>query len=323
MKPRRRTLSSDRTTEGLVLSPTARHAKVFFDGNVVRCLYANVLKDSAPLDTRPVAAGDRVVVRVADTGDAFVESVLPRKSVLARQHAGSRRQVMVANADRVLIVTSATEPIFLPRLVDRMLVACEAAGLPAVITITKVDLLTDRSAILEAASIWSRLGYDVRLVSPRTGEGIDELRPVLLEGITVAAGQSGVGKSSLLTAFEPSLKLSTATVSEHWGRGRHTTTAATLHRFMAGWLCDTPGIRSFGLAGLAPTEIAVRFRDFQPFIDSCRFNSCTHVHEPECAVKEAVALGKVHPARMDSYLRMIGAITGDDESESDSNEGSD
>lgn len=305
------------TIEGLVISPTARHAKVLVDGEIVRCLYAPALKEKHPGDTRPVVAGDRVRVRRADRGDVIVEDVSPRTSVLARRLEGGRRRVMVANADRVLVVVSCAEPPFLPRLVDRMLVAAEASSIPPIVVVTKVDLIPDRALLADAVSVWTRLGYDVRFVSTVTGEGVAELGAVVGSGLTVAVGQSGVGKSSLLTALEPSLDLKTGEVSDKWGRGRHTTTVASLHRFMNGWLCDTPGIRSFGLAGLEAQEVAVRFRDFQPFIDACRFNSCTHVHEPDCAVKAAAERGDIHPARMDSYLRIVGGVPDDDGDDAD------
>lgn len=316
-----RTAGAREVVEGLVVAPTARHAKVEIAGVVERCLYAPALREKNPGDARPVVAGDRVRVRRADRGDLLVEDVLPRSSVLARRLEGGRRRVIVANADRVLVVVSCVEPPFLPRLVDRMLVAAEAASVTPTIVVTKVDLLADRAPLEELISVWTRLGYDVRCVSTVTGEGIDDLRKAITEGLTVAVGQSGVGKSSLLTALEPALRLKTGVVSDKWGRGRHTTTAASLHRFMNGWLCDTPGIRSFGLAGLEPQEVAVRFRDFQPFIDDCRFNSCTHVHEPECAVKAAAARGEIHPARMDSYLRIVGAEPDDVDDDADEGDG--
>ena len=295
---------------GLVLAVSVRHAKVRLDdGEILRCEYSRGLFDPASSFTRPVAAGDRVEV-VADRGRTLVDRVLPRRGYLSRLR-GRKEQVIVANVDQVVIVAAAAEPRFRPRLIDRLIVAAERARFAPVIVINKIDRVEDRTPLVEKVALYRGLGYAAFVASAVTGEGVDELREVLRGKISAAAGPSGVGKSSLLNAVQPGLVIRTAPISDRWGKGVHTTTGVTLHPLVVGgYYADTPGVRAFAIAGLPAADVAVLFREFQPFIDSCRFNSCTHDHEPECAVQIAVVNGKISFERYESYLKII---RGDDE----------
>jgi ribosome biogenesis GTPase / thiamine phosphate phosphatase len=296
---------------GLVLSRGRRHAHVALDGDVapVRCDYDPSLFDPEADTAHPVAAGDRVDVAIGRRG-ARVVSVDERRGYLSRRRGG-KEQVIVANVDRVLIVGSAASPRFRPRLVDRMIVAAERARFEPVIVVNKIDLADDRAPFEETRALYAGLGYRAILACATTGEGVDELRDVVKAGVTAATGPSGVGKTTLLNAVEPGLAEATAPISKRWGKGVHTTTRVTLHRLSdGGFYADTPGVRTFDVAGLKPEDVALFFREFAPFIDACRFNSCTHDHEPECAVKEAVAKGAATERRYESYLRIL---RGDDD----------
>lgn len=290
--------------EGLALSVSVRHAKVSFDdGTVARCDLAPSLFAADCAFTRPAAAGDRVRT-VVDRGRRVVVGVLPRRGYLSRLR-GDREQILVANLDRVVIVGAAAHPRFRPRLVDRVIVAAERARFEPVVVINKIDLAEDRAPFEAKVALYRGLGYPALLASVTTGEGVAELRALLRGVRSCAVGPSGVGKSSLLNAVEPGLGVRTAPVSDRWGKGVHTTTGTTLHPLsFGGFFADTPGVRNFAVAGLLPSEVAVFFRDFQPFIDACRFNSCTHDHEPECAVRRAVVEGGLSFERYESYLRI-------------------
>jgi ribosome biogenesis GTPase len=302
--------------KGTVIRLQSRHALVRMDsGSVHRCTLRKALFHDESRFTRPVAVGDRVRVTVFGPRDAVVEEVLPRRRYLARlQQETGREQILVANVDQVLITVSLREPEFRPRIIDRILIAAERGGFDALIALNKVDLVEDRTPFEERASLYRDLGYSALFVSAQTGEGILELADALTDKTTVLTGQSGVGKSTLLNAIQPGLGLKAREVSAKWGKGRHTTSATSLLPLdRGGFVVDTPGIRSWAIAGLEATDIAIFFRDFEPFIESCHFSACTHDHEPGCAVLAAVEEGRIHPDRYDSYLRIIGGM--DDEAD--------
>ncbi|HYC79173.1 MAG TPA: ribosome small subunit-dependent GTPase A [Planctomycetota bacterium] len=301
---------------------SVRHAVVHFpDGSSERCDLAPSLFREESEFTRPVAAGDRVRVET-ERGRSRIVEVLPRRGWLSRLRGG-KEQVIVANVDQVLVVGSAAWPRFRPRLSDRLIVAAERARFEPVVVINKIDLVEDRAALEERLAVYRGMGYLALATSTTTGEGVDVLRERLRGRITAAAGPSGVGKSSLLNAIDPTLQVKTAPISDRWGKGVHTTVKSTFHPLAGGgWYVDTPGMRSFAVAGLDPADLAVFFRDLAPFVDACRFNSCTHDHEPECAVKTAVVQGKASLDRYRSYLRILrgdkGApVDGDDEEDED------
>ena len=293
--------------DGVVLAASARHAVVLAKDGAVRCRFRSELfREEGPF-SRPVAAGDRVRISRAERSEPIVEEVLPRRSWISRTSlAKNREQIIVANPARLIAVVSAAEPEFKPRLLDRLIATAERASVPAVVVINKIDLVPDRAPFDDWSALYRGIGYATVLASTRTGEGIPELRAALGPGITVVAGQSGVGKSSLLSAIVPELDLASAPVIERTGKGQHTTTAVTLHPFGEGaFLADSPGVRSFALVEPAGPDVGMRFRDFVPFIDACKFRNCLHLEEPECAVRDAVARGEIDRRRYESYQRII------------------
>jgi ribosome biogenesis GTPase / thiamine phosphate phosphatase len=206
----------------------------------------------------------------------------------------------------MIIVASAAEPRIKPGLIDRFLISAEKGKLRPIICINKIDLV-NAADLQPLVGVFSRMGYTVHLISARHNFGVDRLRGELRERSTVVVGQSGVGKSSLLNAVDPGLGLRVAEVSEETQKGKHTTTSARLLPLAGnvGYMVDTPGIRQFQLWDVIPAEVGGYFRDLRPFINRCRFPNCTHRHEADCAVKDAVADGWLDARRYESYCLLF------------------
>ncbi len=277
------------------------------DGRLFHCATRRLLKTLNTDQRHVVATGDRVLIRLANEREGIIERVEPRYGCLSRTSRG-RRHVIVANVDQLLIVMSAAEPTIKPHLIDRMLVSAEQTQIRPVICINKTDLI--RLADLQPlAGVYGRMGYEVQFVSAKTGFGIERLRGAIVGKQTAVAGQSGVGKSSLLNALDPAVQLAVRTVSAENEKGRHTTTAAVLLPLAAGgYVVDTPGIRTFQLWDVIPEEVAGLFRDIRPYVSQCRYPNCTHTHETECAVKDAVADNRLDARRYESYCQMCDEV---------------
>jgi len=257
-----------------------------------------------------VAVGDHVWITDAGEGEAVIDSVEPRHSVFSRTARNTRdtEQVILANPDQVLIVFAAREPEPHLRMLDRFVILAERQELPVRIVVTKVDLeenLVEDDPLgpaRERFRIYEPI-YPVHYVSSSTGEGIEELRQALKDRISVVAGPSGVGKSTLLNALDPENRRETGAVSEATGKGRHTTIGAQLYELAPGtFIADTPGMRSLAMHAVPEDELDWCYREFRPYLDQCRFRGCTHVHEPGCAIREAVAAGTIPEERYESYV---------------------
>lgn len=262
--------------------------------------------------TTIVAVGDRVTFSINQDGTGTIESVTERKSVLSRSRpaphlrsvTADREQVLVANLDQVIFVFSVKNPASNLRKLDRFLVVAEMNELPAIICVNKIDL-DKKGKIQQQFQIYEQIGYPVIYTSVPQNVGIDELRACLRDKISVLAGSSGVGKTSLLNAIQPQLGLKVSAVSKATGKGTHTTRYAELIPLDdGGYVADTPGIRGLALFDLEPWEIDAYFREIAPLVAQCQFSDCSHRHEPGCAVKTAVSQGRVSPQRYDSYLRL-------------------
>jgi ribosome biogenesis GTPase len=258
-----------------------------------------------------VAVGDEVIASGDGAGRGIVETVLPRRSVLARPDVfyGHLQQVIVANADQVLVVASWRDPPLWPELLDRYLIAAERSGLAPIVCINKTDLAEDISACRTALRPYLGLGYRVLLTSALTEEGVDRLRETLQDKTTVLAGMSGVGKSSLLNAVQPGLQLRTAQVSDYSHTGRHTTAQVNLLRLeIGGYVVDTPGIREFGVAGLRRKDLIDFYPELAAMEGQCRFKDCSHTHEPGCAVRDAVGQDRAFETRYRSYQQIYESL---------------
>jgi ribosome biogenesis GTPase len=251
-----------------------------------------------------VVAGDEVAW-LADGERGVVTARLARQSEICRPDAQGRLRPVAANIDRLVIVL-APEPAPHPNLLDRYLVAAEDAGIGALILLNKADIVDQAARVAALLSPYPAIGYPVLLASARDPAGLDALRNALAGHITAFVGQSGVGKSSLINALLPEESIRVGELSGAQTKGRHTTTAARLYRLAAGGaLIDSPGIRDFSLAFMDPARTARGFRDFRPYLGQCRFRDCIHRDEPDCALRAAVADGRVSEARYAGYLHII------------------
>ena len=294
------------------------------DRGVWECTVRRVLRTLLIQSRAPVTVGDRVWF--SDQSQAWdgqpvgvIEQVAPRSTTLSRRDRRKREQAIVANADQLLAVVSVAQPRLRPHLVDRYLVAALKGHLQPVLCFNKMDLLEDddtlddpdeprhaRLSVHDVIDEFRALGYTCVCTSTITGAGLDELRTHLTNRLTVLSGQSGVGKSSLLNALQPGLRLATGAVSDENEKGRHTTTLAELLPLdFGGFVVDTPGIRSFDLWSVDPGELEAYFIELIPYVQQCRFKNCVHRNEDGCAVIAAVENGEISERRYFSYLKML------------------
>ena len=296
---------------GTVVAMRGLYAEVDSDDRIWLCTVRRVLRTRLIKDRHPVTIGDHVHFSLKQTseGDAFegvIEAVEPQVGVLQRR-SGRRIHTIVANVDQVVIVTSAAQPRPKPHLVDRYIVSALAGNITPIVCLNKIDLDGGAAEILER---WRCLGYTTLSTSAVTGEGINEFRAILKGKETGIAGQSGVGKSSLLNVVQPGLALRTADVNPQAGKGRHTTTTAELIRLdIGGYVVDTPGIRSFDLSIIGKHELEAYFVEFIDRLADCKYPDCTHTHEVDCAVKSAVESGEINPDRYESYITLFDEAT--------------
>jgi len=280
------------------------------DGSQLECRLRGRVKQERG-DSDLVVIGDRVTVAPLGDGEGMIESIAPRRSRFSRRQPGPRgawkEDLIVANLDQVLVVFACANPMPHLRMVDRFLVVAEHNEVEAVVVANKVDLvgLGPARAIFAA---YETIGYPVHFISAREGIGLEELEDRLIGRVSVVTGPSGVGKSTLLNAIQPGLRIDTGPVSETVHKGRHTTTTAELHPLAAsggGYVADTPGLRELGLWKIPADDLAWCFPEMRDHLGQCGFNDCRHLAEPRCAVRAAVAAGQVSEARYDSFRRLL------------------
>lgn len=293
---------------GIVVTRYSAHADVEAEnGAVFRCNLRRTLSS--------LVVGDKVVWRKGTQQlqgiSGVIEAVHPRKNAITRPDYYDGLKVIAANIDRIIIV-SAVLPALSLNIIDRYLVICETAGIPAVIVLNKADLLSDsqRNAVQEQLNIYRDIGYRTMMVSAKSGENMQNLTALFASGTSVLVGQSGVGKSSLINGILPDIDIPTGAVSEISGLGQHTTTTSCLYHLpQGGELIDSPGIREFGLWHLDREQITKGYREFQYFLGTCKFRDCKHLDDPGCALREAVRQGKIHPLRFENYHRLLAGLS--------------
>ena len=260
--------------------------------------------------TNPIAVGDVVEYEGGQGELATIKNILPRKNYIIRKSTNLSRQshIIASNLDMVfLIVTVELPEVKLP-FVDRFLVTCEAYNVPVTIILNKMDIYSPEALQMVEAfkEIYSHAGYRIIGSSAATGMGLDEIRECCKDKVVLFSGQSGVGKSSLISALDPNLNLRVGEISAYHQQGKHTTTFYEMHPIATGgFVIDTPGIRGFGLVDVSQLELSGYFPEMLRVKDNCRFAPCTHTHEPGCAVKEAVENGEISVERYESYLGML------------------
>ena len=298
--------------KGLVIKNTGSWVTVRLDdGNTVNCKMRGVLRLKGLRCTNPVAVGDRVQVDDKGGDAPVVGDIEPRRNYIIRRSSNLSKefQIIAANLDQAVLVATLTNPETSTTFIDRFLATAEAYQVPAVLAFNKIDLLdTDewRSRLDELKTLYESIGYPVITMSAATGEGADALRAQLAGKMSLLSGNSGVGKSSIINLLVPDAHVRVGDVSHTHHKGMHTTTFSELLDLPGGGaIIDTPGVKAFGTIDFERAEVAHYFPEIFRISDNCRFNNCTHTHEPGCAVLEAVEQGKIAPSRFTSYLSIL------------------
>ena len=297
--------------KGLVVKNTGSWYVVKLeDGSMANCKIKGNFRLKGIRTTNPVAVGDEVVVEVKD-GASYIVSIETRRNYIIRRasNLSKESQILAANIDQALLIVTLKEPITNTTFIDRFLATAEAYNVPAVIVINKVDLLADEDEkeYLEAVKmLYETIGYKVVKMNALSGEGLDELRAVLVGKTTLLSGNSGVGKSSIINLVLPGLNLKTGSVSESHHTGMHTTTFSEMFELPEGGrVIDTPGVKGFGTIDFDKAEVAHYFKEIFAISADCKYNNCTHTHEPGCAVLAAVENHYISESRYSSYLSIL------------------
>lgn len=297
--------------KGLVIKNTGSWYTVKADdGSVVESKIKGNFRLRGIRSTNPVAVGDRVEIVCNAEGTAFITQIEDRRNYIVRksQNLSKQSHIIAANVDQAFLMVTVSHPQTSTTFIDRFLASAEAYSVPVVLVFNKTDLLTpeERHYQQMMVTLYETVGYVCREVSAVQGDGIDGLRALLSDRVTVLSGNSGVGKSTLINALVPGVNLRTAEISDAHDAGMHTTTFSEMIELPArGYLIDTPGIKGFGTFDMEPEEISSYFKEIFQTSQHCRFSNCTHTHEPGCAVIEAVENHYIAASRYQSYLSML------------------
>lgn len=294
---------------GVVLRATGSLYEVLLGERTVSCRIRGRLRLKGGRSTNPVVVGDIVRCERDETGETVIADVEPRRNYIIRRASNLSKEshIIAANLDQALLVATLFSPETAPEFIDRFLVTCEAYKVPVTILLAKADLArTAPEAMAAFHDTYERAGYRVIDVSATEGEGVDAVRDLLRGRTTLLSGNSGVGKSTLVAAVERTAEVRTAEISRSHHKGRHTTTFSTMYPLSeGGYIIDTPGIKGFGLIDIDDAELAHYFPEMMRWLPECRYYNCSHTHEPDCAVIEAVERGDIALSRYESYLKIL------------------
>ena len=296
--------------QGLVVKNTGNIYSVKTDGGVVECRIKGNFRLKDIKSTNPVAVGDYVKISMREDNTAYISDILPRRNYIVRKASNLSKQshILAANVDVCLLVVTVNYPATSTTFIDRFLASAEAYRVPVVLIFNKTDLYNDveRDSMETLIALYESIGYRCLRTAATEGRGVEEIKEIIKGRVSLLAGNSGVGKSSLVNAVSPETAARIGEISKIHNKGMHTTTYSEMFELMPGsYLVDTPGVKGFGTYDMEIEEIADYFIEIFECSKGCRFGNCTHIHEPGCAVVEAVTQGEIALSRYSSYLSMI------------------
>lgn len=280
------------------------------DGRHVDCRVKGNFRLKGIRSTNPVAVGDNVVFNMREDGTAYIVEILERKNYIVRKASNLSKQshILAANLDLCFLIVTISHPTTATTFIDRFLASAEAYRVPVVLVFNKIDLYEDaeREELEYLTALYRSIGYRCLHTSAAENIGIDTLKEMMQGKVSLFAGNSGVGKSSLVNAIAPEISAKVGEISKTHDTGMHTTTYTEMFEFMPGsYIVDTPGVKGFGTYDMDTEEISHYFVEFFELSKDCRYGNCTHTHEPGCAVLEALKKGEIAPSRYQSYLSML------------------
>ena len=294
--------------EGLVMRATGSWYEVLHEDEVLRCRMRGKLRLRGVRSTNPVVVGDTVHCECGEDGEWVIVDIAPRHNYIIRRASNLSKEshIIASNIDRAMLVVTLVEPVTAVEFIDRFLVTCEAYKVPVTILLAKIDLLQESPEMVEQFHrIYESAGYEVIDISATQGIGVERVKEMLAGKTTLLSGNSGVGKSTLIGAIDPTIDIRTGEISDSFHKGKHTTTFSTMYRIADGFIIDTPGVKGFGLIDIDDKELWHYFPEMISRAGECKFFNCTHTHEPHCAVIEAVKREEIAFSRYESYLKIL------------------
>ena len=280
-------------------------------GDVMQCRLRGKIRLDGLRTTNPVAVGDLVnYEQERDKDTCVIDKILPRTNVIVRKSVNLSKEshIIAANVDQAILVATIAQPRTSTGFIDRFTVTAEAYHIPVVIVFNKCDLYNEEqnAAAEELMRVYNSIGYQSFVISAKTGENCDRLKAIMKDKLSMFSGHSGVGKSALVNRLDPGLDIRVGEISEVHEKGKHTTTFAQMYELnFGGYIIDTPGIKEFALFDMEKETLAQRFPEMRALMHDCRFNNCTHLHEPHCAIKNAVEQGVIADWRYENYCNMM------------------
>ena len=282
--------------------------EVLHENEILRCRMRGKLRLRGVRSTNPVVVGDTVHCECGEDGEWVIVDIAPRHNYIIRRASNLSKEshIIASNIDRAMLVVTLVEPVTAIEFIDRFLVTCEAYKVPVTILLAKIDLLREAPEMVEQFhSVYEGAGYEVIDISATEGIGVERVKAMLEGKTTLLSGNSGVGKSTLIGAIDPTIDIRTGEISDSFHKGKHTTTFSTMYRVADGFIIDTPGVKGFGLIDIDDKELWHYFPEMISRAGECKFFNCTHTHEPHCAVIEAVKREEIAFSRYESYLKIL------------------
>ena len=304
--------------KGIIVRSTGIWYQVRLEnGEQLRCRIVGKIRLKGVKTTNPVAVGDEVEIELEDEveGTGLIKNILPRRNQVIRQSPRKKHQLhlIAANVDQAVVIVTVAQPKLKQGFIDRFLLMTEPYNIPTTVIFNKADVYSEDDMLMYEylKDVYEKIGYNVLLVSAIERTGIEEFRALLKDKTSLIGGQSGVGKSTLVNAVQPSLEIKTSEISDYNGKGQHTTTFAEMHDLeFGGYIIDSPGIKTLSFNNLEPLDVAHNFREIFEISKNCKFSNCMHLNEPKCAVKDAVESEEISGLRYNNYVLILEEVEG-------------